>query len=254
MPWKVTDLTGRTFGNVTVESYAGRSSGKRPRPQWMCVCRCGKRRLIFGSNLKQLKHTDSCYCNSPGEYPQRRSGLATGWNRVMGERNGEVRFWLGVRSSKDGCWEWQRCRTPQGYGQVAVDRVRWIAHRYSWHLHFGPIPRGLFVCHRCDNPPCVNPAHLFLGTHQDNMRDMAEKGRAARSKGRPHGPSGVRTNFHSHVGTKNPNGRLTEEAAKQIISRLATGELYTAIAADFPISHWAVAKIAQGRSWTHLPR
>ena len=79
-----------------------------------------------------------------------------------------------------GCWLWMDCAHEFGYGLLKIGGrkgpvVR--AHRYAWELHNGPIPRGLFVCHRCDNPPCCNPAHLFLGTNADNVRDMRRKGR-----------------------------------------------------------------------------
>ena len=86
------------------------------------------------------------------------------------------RFGTKVQSGS-GCWEWTGTRTKRGYGQLGVSgKTKW-AHRVSWEINNGPIPDGLFVCHHCDNPPCVRPSHLFLGTHQDNMRDMAEKGR-----------------------------------------------------------------------------
>jgi len=104
----------------------------------------------------------------------------------------EKRFWEKV--NKDGpipshrpelgpCWLWMACRTPSGYGQLGLpgkDAGIVIASRFSWELHNGPIPDGLFACHKCDNPPCVNPAHLFLGDHEDNARDAAAKGRIFR--------------------------------------------------------------------------
>ncbi len=77
------------------------------------------------------------------------------------------------------CWPW---RTASGdavtnYGMVSVDGIAMGTHRIAWTLKNGPIPAGLYVLHKCDNPPCVNPAHLFLGTQKDNMKDMAAKGR-----------------------------------------------------------------------------
>lgn len=92
------------------------------------------------------------------------------------ERLGD-RFWSKVDRSGD-CWTWTASRTRHGYGRIGLghDRVE-TAHRVSWMLANGPIPEGVFVCHRCDNPPCVRPDHLFLGTALDNIRDMIAKGR-----------------------------------------------------------------------------
>jgi hypothetical protein len=100
----------------------------------------------------------------------------------------EERFWAKVRKSS-GCWEWTGSTFKRGYGQLKVRcsdglRVHLPAHRLSWELHFGPVPDGMFVCHHCDNPPCTNPEHLFLGTHGDNMADMYRKGRG-RKRGLP---------------------------------------------------------------------
>lgn len=78
-----------------------------------------------------------------------------------------------------GCWLWTGCVTPKGYGYVGpkVSSGSRFAHRISWEAANGPVPDGMFVLHRCDNPPCVNPAHLFLGTARDNTEDMVRKGR-----------------------------------------------------------------------------
>lgn len=91
-----------------------------------------------------------------------------------------ARFWAKVNKTPT-CWLWTANRLPKGYGVINVGGragSQQLAHRVSWELHFGPIPDGLWVLHRCDNPPCVRPDHLFLGTVQDNVDDMVTKGRA----------------------------------------------------------------------------
>jgi HNH endonuclease len=92
------------------------------------------------------------------------------------------RFWAKVDRSAgpDGCWPWTGARFWFGHGAIKIDGRPWGAHRIAWELTNGPIPDGLQANHRCDNPPCCNPAHLFLGTQLDNVRDMDAKGRRAR--------------------------------------------------------------------------
>lgn len=88
-----------------------------------------------------------------------------------------IRFFKKVQKQDDGCWIFNKGGT-RPYGEFSVDRVRYMAHRFSFLYHVGPIPDGLFVCHKCDVRKCVNPDHLFLGTHDDNMLDMVRKNRA----------------------------------------------------------------------------
>jgi hypothetical protein len=97
-----------------------------------------------------------------------------------------VRFWAKVQKGP-GCWLWTAYRNRDGYGQFRVGGRMSKAHRVSWMLHFGPIPGGLDVLHRCDNPDCVNPSHLWLGTDADHTADKVAKGRQSRQKGEMHG-------------------------------------------------------------------
>jgi len=99
------------------------------------------------------------------------------------------RFWSKVdKDTSSGCWLWTAGKTPLGYGifQVKTEKCmgwgHWKsvrAHRFAWELTYGLIPEGMNVLHKCDNPPCVRPTHLFLGTQKDNVRDMIHKGRGA---------------------------------------------------------------------------
>ena len=89
------------------------------------------------------------------------------------------RFWSKVdQRGPDDCWEWRAARMWKGYGHFGVARDLVVrAHRFAWEVSRGPIPNGAMVLHRCDNPACCNPAHLFLGTARDNTDDMVAKGR-----------------------------------------------------------------------------
>lgn len=140
-----------------------------------------------------------------------------------------------------GCWGWTAAH-KNGYGVFAVGRKSRRAHRVSWEIANGPIPAGLLACHRCDNRGCVNPAHLFLGTHSDNARDMADKGRWE-LPGRP------RT---IHRGMAHGMARLDDARVRRIREFHRIGLTGLEIAAQFGISNSSVSYIVRREQWAHV--
>lgn len=147
------------------------------------------------------------------------------------------------------CWEWTGAHVPDGYGSIAHGASSQVgAHRVAWVLAFGPIPDGLFVCHRCDNRGCVRPSHLFLGTPRANSQDMVRKGRTV---------AGERHNSRTKPetvlkGERHGMARLTATQVLEIRRRGGTGESPASIARDFGISHVHASRICCGLAWRHL--
>jgi hypothetical protein len=152
------------------------------------------------------------------------------------------RFWSKVRPEPGGeCWLWTGRLDRDGYGQfhrtyvLAERKAKPIpAHRWAWESHFGPIPDGLLVCHKCDVPACVNPAHLFLGTQLDNRRDCKSKCRTARGTG------------HGLV-------KLNDDKVREIRARYAAGERQRALAGEFGVVQTMISSIVRRKTWTHIP-
>lgn len=169
------------------------------------------------------------------------------------------RFWSKVEKS-DGCWVWTGSTERGGYGHMCLTNSRKMgkAHRISWELHFGKIPDGMMVCHHCDNPPCVRPDHLFLGSNSDNVADMIAKKRDWRSVRPEAQPSGDRHGRRLHPETC-PRGEssgqhiLTEQQVIKIRKMRSAGMTLVKIASMFGVSFSAIHLIATRKSWKHIP-
>ena len=164
------------------------------------------------------------------------------------------KFWLWVdKRGEDQCWVWTGRLTRDGYGEIDVHgmtRHSMLAHRAAWIVCSGTIPDGLLVCHKCDNRPCCNPRHLFLGTHQDNSRDMVEKGRS---------PRGEKSGWRLHperfpVGSEVYNAKLSEDQVTAMRKDFSLdGVQIKTIAAKYGISHQHAGDIVHGKKWKHVP-
>ena len=130
----------------------------------------------------------------------------------------------------DGCIEWTEGRTNEGYGYKRHEGKSWLAHRWAWMMKHGPIPEGLCVLHRCDNPPCVNVDHLFLGTRVDNNNDKMAKGRHVTSPGE-----------------RNGSAKLTVEQVREIRASTAT---HRVLAERYGISRTSISYIKNRVNWS----
>lgn len=200
------------------------------------ICRfCG---IGFTVTPTDVRRRPAAYCSMRCVY-RHRTATATAITRQRLDDSG----------APDACWEWSGTRSgTTGYGMAQWEGKTIYAHRLSWEFHCGPIPSGLFVLHHCDNPPCWNPAHLFLGTPHDNTTDAVRKGRLAR--GERHGS---RTHPERLVrGERHHQAKLTETDVREIRGQAATGMTQTAIAAHFGVHRSTVSDILTGKWWRNV--
>lgn len=133
------------------------------------------------------------------------------------------------------CWPWTGGCTVDGYGRLLWRGRNWIASRLAYATFVGKIPKGIQVCHTCDNPPCCNPAHLFLGTPADNAKDMVAKGRGGIARGE-----------------RQAHHKLTEMDVRRIRQLHQEGFSYPQIAARFPVNVSTVCTICLRKTWKHV--
>lgn len=154
------------------------------------------------------------------------------------------RFWAKVNKEVDtDCWEWSAAKSTFGYGRFKVKGKLESPHRISYELSYGKIPKGLFVCHTCDNPSCVNPDHLFSGTRSDNMKDCASKGRLPICN----------VNTRKQVrGEGSKQSSLTEKDVLDIRRRLAEGEKGSDLAREYKIWKTSISCIKHRKTWKHI--
>jgi hypothetical protein len=146
-------------------------------------------------------------------------------------------FWSKVdrTGGDDACWEWMASKKADGYGWFRWERGMRLAHRVACHLTYGDIPDGLHVCHACDNPACCNPAHLWLGTNAENVKDKMRKGRHKNGDQR---------------GEKHSRAKLTWSQVREIRRRYAAGGIMQKeLAKEFNVGHAAISDIVNYKKW-----
>jgi hypothetical protein len=174
------------------------------------------------------------------------------------------RFWRHVdKRGPDECWPWTAHRDKNGYGNSSLHQKAFRAHRLAFYLETGTMPPpDMCVCHRCDNPPCCNPAHLFLGTNADNTRDRDQKGRTARgdrSGSRLH-PERLARGDRSPAripgarqGTKNGKARLTEAQVVEIRETFARRQAgHSELGRQYGLTPQGIFSIVRGITWKHI--
>lgn len=144
------------------------------------------------------------------------------------------RFWNRIDKT-DNCWKWNGCKNHCGYGTIRVMTKTVLAPRLSWVIHFGEIPIGLHVLHKCDNPECTRPDHLWLGTMKDNCIDRSKKGRSG-----------------DRIGEKHGRAKLNDSKVREIRLRNKNNESITSLAKEFGVSDAAVWFVVNRMTWKHV--
>ncbi len=205
------DITGKVFGYWTVLKFIESKKYKGPVTTfWECKCKCGTIKVIPNHALTRKDRIRSCGCSRDD------------YSKKIFESNYD---------KSPGCWNWKGVVGSRGYGKIGTNKT---AHREAYKYTYGNIPNGMQICHTCDNRKCVNPAHLFLGSIGDNMKDKVSKNRQAKG---------------SQIGAS----VLTEEQVLEIRKMRIAGNEYQVIADHFNIKWDLVKVVCKNVVWKHVP-
>lgn len=176
-----------------------------------------------------------CHANSTKYCSRRCSGVVNG--KIREEKNNSKEYLLSKIKvdKKTGCWIWQGCKNKDGYGEKSYKGKRTRVHRVFYELFIGKIPKGMCVCHKCDIPACVNPSHLFIGTHQDNSDDKMKKKRNKNPIGEKHGMA-----------------KLKEKDVLEIRRLYKEGYSSRKIGRKFNAGKSTILRIVRRNNWNHI--
>ena len=218
----IISMVGLKSHRWTVLSEAQKPSGASQTGKfWNCVCECGTQRVVYGETIRSGS-SKSCGC-----LKAEKSAVAMKKMRLRQSGSLQDRFFSRFVKLENGCWQWRAHTDKDGYGILPGANQNTRSHRLSYEIHIGEIPKEMIVCHHCDNPGCVNPDHLFVGTPKDNAHDALQKGR-------------------HYIGEKNGRSKLTVEKAKEILNSDMNGQK---LADKFGVNRSTINNVKRGVTW-----